>query len=82
MTTVVNNQAPQGVTVPVIEREDSSGTGFFLGAVIIVVFLGIVLYFGIPAIKNMGPLQMNVPAPQVVLPDTIKVETTPTTPAQ
>ncbi|KKS02714.1 MAG: hypothetical protein UU64_C0011G0037 [candidate division WWE3 bacterium GW2011_GWF2_41_45] len=70
MTTVVNNPAPE---------KESSGSGFFAGVVLIIIFLGVVLYFAIPAIRNMQnqPIQVNVPAPQinvetpeVVVPDT------------
>ena len=71
MTTVVNNPAPAS------EKGDSGGVGFLIGSIILVVFVAILLYFAIPAIKNMGPVQVNVPAPQVVVPDKINVETTP-----
>ncbi len=77
MTTVVNNPTP------IKESGDSGGSGFLLGTIIIVIFLGIVLYFAVPAIKNMQPVEVNVPAPQinvetpeVVIPDS--PETTPT----
>lgn len=77
MTTVVNNPAP------VNESGDKSGNGFLIGIVLIIIFLGVILYFAIPALKNMQPIQVNVPAPQinveapkVVIPDT--PETTPT----
>jgi hypothetical protein len=70
METVVNNPTP------VQESVDKGGTGFLIGTIILVIFFGILLYFAIPAIKNMGPIQVNVPAPQVVVPDNIKVETT------
>lgn len=77
MTTVVNNPAP------VKENGDRGGSGFLVGVVIIVLFLGAILYFAIPAIKNMKPIQINVPTPQinvetpkVVIPDT--TENTPT----
>ena len=68
MTTVVNNPTPNG---------DNGGSGFLIGAVILVIFVAILLYFAIPAIKNMGPVQVNVPAPQVIMPDKINVESTP-----
>lgn len=76
MENVVNNPAP------VQEKGSNEGTGFLIGAVILVIFVGVLLYFAIPAIKNMGPLQVNVPAPEVkvVVPDDINVKTTPTTP--
>ena len=77
MTTVVNNPAP------VKEDGDRGGSGFLLGVVLIVIFLGVILYFAIPAINNKEPVEINVPAtqinvesPEVVVPDT-QPETTP-----
>lgn len=64
MTTIVNGTTP---------TTDSGGVGFLLGIIIIVGFIGILLYFGIPAIKRMGPIRVNVPAPQIVMPDKINV---------
>lgn len=62
MTTIVNSPTP---------TTDSGGNSFLIGIIIIVGFIGILLYFGLPAIRNMGPL--NVPAPQVVVPGKIDV---------
>jgi hypothetical protein len=59
MTTVVNNPTP---------TQESGGNGFLIGVVIFVIFVSVLLYFGIPAIKNMGPVQINVPAVQVNVP--------------
>ncbi len=67
MTTVVNNPTP---------TPNGGGNGFLIGIIILVVFVSILLYFAIPAIQNMGPIQVNVPAPEVIVPDSIKVETT------
>lgn len=64
MTTVVNNPAPAA---------DSGGNSFLMGVIIVVGFLGILLYFGIPAIRRMGPVQLNVPAPQIIVPGKIDV---------
>ncbi len=58
MTTVVNNPTPG----------ESGGNSALIVTIIIIGFLFVVLYFGIPAIKNMGPVQVNVPAPQVNVP--------------
>lgn len=66
MSTVVNNPAPVA---------DSSGNGFLIGSVLLIAFVAVLLYFGIPIVRNMGPIQVNVPAPQVVMPD--KIEVTP-----
>ncbi|OGK62960.1 hypothetical protein A2334_01865 [Candidatus Roizmanbacteria bacterium RIFOXYB2_FULL_38_10] len=65
MTTVVNNPAPVAA-----EKE---GNSFLIGIIILVGFVAVLLYFGIPAIKQMGPVKVNVPAPQVVIPDKINV---------
>ena len=72
MTTIVNNPSPV-VSAPAAAQE-SSGSGFLIGAIILIGFVGLLLYFGIPAIKRMGPAQINIPAPQVVIPDKINVE--------
>lgn len=76
MENIVNNPAPaQG-------SGNSGGSGFLVGVIVLIIFVGILLYFGIPAIRNMGPLQVNVPAPEVkvVVPENVNVETTPTAP--
>lgn len=64
MTTVVNNPAP---------ATDSGGNSLLIGIVIFMVFIITLLFFGIPAIKNMGPIQLSIPAPNVVVPDKINV---------
>ena len=64
MTTIVNSSTPAA---------ESGGNSFLLGVIIVLGFIGILLYFGIPAIRNMGPVQLNVPAPQVVVPGKIDV---------
>lgn len=69
MTTIISNPgtpAPTPVT-PVVVAENS-GTGFLIGTMLVIAFAGSLLYFGIPAIKNMGPVQLNIPAPQVNIP--------------
>ncbi len=78
MENVVNNPAPaQG-------NGNDGGTGFLIGVIVLIIFVGVLLYFGIPAIRNMGPLQVNMPAPEVkvIVPENVNVETTPTAPAQ
>jgi len=64
MTTIVNTPAP---------ATESSGSGFLIGAIVLVGFVAVLLYFGIPAIGRMGPVQVNIPAPQVVIPNKIDV---------
>ena len=64
MTTIVNSPTP---------TNDSGSSGFLIGVVVIIGFVILFIYFGIPAIRNMGPIQLNVPAPQVVVPGKIDV---------
>lgn len=68
MSTVVNNPAP--VT-------DSGSNGFLIGIILLIGFVLVLLYFGIPAIKNMPSSQSNNQAPQVVIPDKIDVNVKP-----
>lgn len=67
MSTVVNNPAPTG---------DSGGNSFLIGVILLIVFVVILFYFGLPVIRNMAPAQLNIPAPQVVVPDKIDVNVT------
>ena len=67
MTTIINTPAP---------TESSNSSGLLIGGFLLLVFVGIALYFGIPAIKRMGSVQLNVPAPQVVIPEKIDVNVT------
>lgn len=64
MTIIVNSPTP---------TTNSEGINILIGALVILGFVGILLYFGIPAIKRMDPFQIKVPAPQVVMPDKINV---------
>ena len=66
MTTIVNNPTPES---------KSGGSGFLIGAIVLAVFVFILLYFGIPALKNAGPIQVTTP--QIVVPDKIDVTVTP-----
>lgn len=64
MTTIVNSPTP---------TTNSNGFGFLIGVIIIVGFLGILLFFGIPLLQRMGPIELNVPAPQIAVPNKIDV---------
>jgi hypothetical protein len=64
MTTIVNSATPSN---------ESGGASFLIGVIALIFFVLMLLYFGIPAIKNMGPVQLNTPAPQVVVPGKIDV---------
>jgi hypothetical protein len=64
MTTVVNSTSPA----------TDSGGNFLIGILILIGFIIFLWYFAIPAMKNMGgPAQLNVPAPQIAVPDKIDV---------
>lgn len=69
MTTVVNNPAP---------TPGSGCNGFLVGVIVLVGFVAVLLYFGIPAIKRMRPIEVTIPAPQVNMPDEIDVNVNPT----
>ena len=70
MTTVVNNPAPV---------QDNGGNGLLIGVLVLVVFVVLFLYFGVPAIRKMsaGPVEVNVQTPAVTLPDKIDVNMAP-----
>lgn len=70
MTTVVNNPAPAATT-------ESGGSGFLIGAIVLIGFVAILMYLGFMAMGRMRSAQVNVPAPQIVLPDKIDVNVTP-----
>jgi len=59
MVTVINNPA---------SKTDEGGSSFLIGIIVLIGFIMVLLYFGIPAIKNI-----KVPTPQVVIPDKINV---------
>jgi len=63
MTTVVNSPSPSG----------DNGFGFLIG-VLVLVFLGFLFfYYGIPAIRNMGPVKVQVDTPNIVVPNQVDV---------
>ena len=64
MTTIVNSATP---------TKDSNGMGFMIGVVVLIGFVLILLYFGLPLLRNMGTPQINVPAPQINMPDKVDV---------
>ena len=69
MTTIVNNPAPV---------ESTGGNTLLIGVVVLIGFVMVLLYFGIPVIRKMGPVQVNLPATQVVVPGKIDVNMTQT----
>lgn len=64
MTTTINSATP---------NYDSGSPGFLIGIVAIIGFAILFIFFGIPAMQNMEPIQLNIPAPQVVIPNKIDV---------
>lgn len=56
MATIVNNPAPQ---------QDSGGFGFLIGGIFFIVLLLIFVFYGLPALRNRGPIQVNVPTPEI-----------------
>lgn len=66
MTTIVNSPAGQN---------ESGGYGFFLGIIAIIVFVLIFVYYGVPALRRMGPAQITVPT-EIKMPDKVDVNVT------
>lgn len=64
MTTVVNNPAPVSST---------DGNSSMVMAVVLIGLIAFVLYFSIPAIQHMGPVQLKMPTPQINIPDKVNV---------
>lgn len=62
MTTVVNNPAPA----------ENSGGGFAILAIVLVILAVIFVFYGIPAMRNMGTPEVSVPT-QIVVPDQVDV---------
>lgn len=71
MTTIVNNPAP-------VQETDGGSSGLLIGLIVVIGCILVFAYFGIPALKNLGPVQLNVPAPQIVMPEKIDVNVTQT----
>lgn len=64
MTTVVNNPVP---------IQESGGNSMLIGVIALLGFVMVLLYFGLPVIRNMGSAQITIPAPQIVMPEKIDV---------
>lgn len=61
MTTIVNSPTPTNTN-------DSGGQSFLIGVIALIGFVFILLYYGLPAIRNMG-----LQTPQVNIPNKIDV---------
>lgn len=56
MATIINN--------PGTSTDQSSGIGFFAGVVLLILFVVVLLYYGLPALRrsmSFGGTQINVP---------------------
>lgn len=62
MATVVNNPDPS-----------SGGNSFLIGVLVLVGLVVVLLYFGIPALERNNPTQINVPAPEVNIPEQMDI---------
>lgn len=67
MTTVVNSPSPSG----------DNGFGFLIGVLVLVFCGALFFYYGVPALRNMGPVKVEVGTPAIVLPSSIQVEVKP-----
>ena len=62
MATIVNN--------PPLAQETDNGSGFLIGTILIIAFIAIIFYFGLPVLQNTAPAvqptEINniVPPPQ------------------
>jgi hypothetical protein len=66
MTTIVNSPAPQA---------ESGGYGFLLGIIALIVFVLLFVFYGVPALRRMGPAQVTVPT-EIKVPDQVDVNIT------
>ncbi len=69
MTTIVNNPTPQS---------NDNSTGLIFGIIIFIILGLVFFYYGLPAIRTIGTPQINIPAPQINVPDKIDVNVNPT----
>lgn len=64
MTTIITGATP---------NNNSNGYGLLIAVIVIIGFIIVLFYFGIPVIKNLSPVQLNVPAPQINVPNKLDV---------
>ncbi len=67
MATIVNSPAPSS----------DNGSGFLIGVLVLVFFGFLFIYYGLPAIRNMGPVKVEVATPEIVVPNSIDVNVKP-----
>lgn len=63
MATVINNPSPNTQRVEHVDRTDSSGLGFVVGLILLVLLAILLFAYGLPAIRNasQGGANVNVP---------------------
>lgn len=66
MTTIVNNPA---------QSSESGGYGLFLGIAAILVLVVLFLFYGVPALRRVGPAQITVPT-EIKVPENVNVNVT------
>ena len=54
MATIINTPSSQS------PRSDN-GMGFLLGVIVLIIFLVLIVYYGVPALKSSSSPQINVP---------------------
>ena len=68
MTTIVNSPNPS----------NDNGNGGLIIGIFVLIILGLVFfYYGIPALKNLRPVEVNIPAPEINVPNEIDVNVKP-----
>lgn len=67
MTTIINSPP----------SSEDSGLGLIVGIFVLVILSLLFFYFGIPALRQMGTPQINIPAPVINMPDKIDVNVQP-----
>lgn len=67
MATIVNSPAPSS----------DSGSGFLIGVIVLVFFGFLFVYYGLPAIRNLDPVKVQVETPAIVVPDSVDVNVKP-----
>ncbi len=66
MTVIVNNPA---------QSSESGGYGLIVGIVAILVLVVLFVFYGVPALRRMGPAQITVPT-EIKVPENVNVNVT------
>jgi hypothetical protein len=67
MATIVNSPNPSG----------DSGMGFLIGVLVLVGFGFLFIIYGLPALRNMGPVKIEVATPEIVVPNSVDINVKP-----